>query len=214
MRMARIALVHDIAGVADEQARILRGAGHEVDHLRLSEFGANWGWLAKALTLPIRLVMDLPAILRPARPAFGTFVRHVPLVLFLVGTPLFMFALADPFKTVTQEQVTYPGRRIALLVDASSSMLKPFGAGRLNARAPTQSVFFTSIGAADAFIRQRQRGNYRDLIALLEFGDEAYVITPWLMSRKAEMNSVAVFGGLLFGGGCGAYPACSWPCRF
>jgi Ca-activated chloride channel family protein len=105
-----------------------------------------------------------------------------------------MFALADPFKTVTQEQVTYPGRRIALLVDASSSMLKPFGAGRLNARAPTQSVFFTSIGAADAFIRQRQRGNYRDLIALLEFGDEAYVITPFTTDYENVLLSTALIG--------------------
>ena len=35
------------------------------------------------------------------------------------------------------------------------------------------------MAAADAFIRQRKNGQYRDLISLIEFGDEAYVITPF-----------------------------------
>jgi len=74
--MARIALVHDIAGVAEEQARILRSAGHHVDHLRLSDFGANWGWFAKALTLPIRLLMDLPAILQLRRVQYDVIHIH------------------------------------------------------------------------------------------------------------------------------------------
>jgi glycosyltransferase involved in cell wall biosynthesis len=62
--MARIALVHDVAGVAQTQAEILRGAGHEVDQIRLPDFGAGWGWAAKALTLPIRLALYVPAVLR------------------------------------------------------------------------------------------------------------------------------------------------------
>jgi glycosyltransferase involved in cell wall biosynthesis len=65
--MARIALVHDVAGVSETQARILRAAGHEVDHLRLPDFGANWGWLAKAITLPVRLLLYLPTIWRLRR---------------------------------------------------------------------------------------------------------------------------------------------------
>lgn len=62
--MARIALVHDVAGVAETQARILRDAGHEVDHVRLNDFGAKWGLVAKALTAPVRLALYVPAILR------------------------------------------------------------------------------------------------------------------------------------------------------
>jgi len=62
--MARIALVHDVAGVAATQAEILRRAGHEVDHLQMPQFGARWSWLAKALTLPIRLLLYLPVVLR------------------------------------------------------------------------------------------------------------------------------------------------------
>jgi len=62
--MARIALVHDVAGVAPVQASILRAAGHQVDQIHMPRFGARWSWVAKALTLPIRLLLYLPVILR------------------------------------------------------------------------------------------------------------------------------------------------------
>jgi glycosyltransferase involved in cell wall biosynthesis len=53
--LARIALVHDVAGVATVQAGLLRSAGHEVDQIKLPSFGASWRWPGKALTLPFRL---------------------------------------------------------------------------------------------------------------------------------------------------------------
>ena len=62
--MARIALVHDIAGVAKVQARILRDAGHEVDMISLPELGASLRWPAKAAAIPLRLAMYTPAIRR------------------------------------------------------------------------------------------------------------------------------------------------------
>lgn len=136
----------------------------------------------------------VPALLRRFEPNWLSLARHAPLLLFIASVPIFMFALADPYETVVEHQVTYPGRRIALLVDASSSMLKPFGAGRLNAHSPLQSAFFTSVGAVDAFIRQRQRGHYRDLIALLEFGDEAYVVTPFTSDYENVLLSTSLIG--------------------
>ncbi len=60
--MARIALVHDIAGVATVQARLLREAGHHVDQIALSQVGASWGWPAKAVTIPLRLAAYVPVI--------------------------------------------------------------------------------------------------------------------------------------------------------
>jgi glycosyltransferase involved in cell wall biosynthesis len=60
--VARIALVHDIAGVASVQARLLREAGHEVDQVALSEIGASWRWPVKAIAIPLRLAAYLPAI--------------------------------------------------------------------------------------------------------------------------------------------------------
>ena len=136
----------------------------------------------------------VPAILLRRRWAWTSSVRHIPMFLFIASVPVFMFALADPYMSIAGQQVTYPGRRIALLVDASSSMLKPFASGRLNARAPTPSAFFTSVGAADAFIRQRQLGHYRDLIALLEFGDEAYVVTPFTSDYDNILLSTSLIG--------------------
>jgi glycosyltransferase involved in cell wall biosynthesis len=60
--VARIALVHDIAGVAGVQARLLREAGHDVDQIALPEPGASWRWPAKAISIPFRLAAYLPAI--------------------------------------------------------------------------------------------------------------------------------------------------------
>ena len=74
--MARIALVHDVAGVAPMQAQILREAGHDVDELHLHDFGANWGFLAKAATLPVRLFMYLPTVLRLRREAYDVIHVH------------------------------------------------------------------------------------------------------------------------------------------
>ncbi len=62
--MARIALVHDIAGVARVQAELLRGAGHEVDQVALPTLGASWRWPAKAAALPLRVAGYLPVARR------------------------------------------------------------------------------------------------------------------------------------------------------
>lgn len=65
--MARIALVHDVAGVAAIQADLLRSAGHDVDQIALPTFGSTWKWPAKALALPVRLMAYLPTITRLRR---------------------------------------------------------------------------------------------------------------------------------------------------
>lgn len=93
--MARIALVHDVAGVAQTQAEILRDAGHDVDHIKMPDFGASWGWLAKALTLPIRLVLYVPAVIRLRRGRYDVIHIHwVPrgIVGLLAGRPFLVQA--------------------------------------------------------------------------------------------------------------------------
>lgn len=67
MTLARIALVHDVAGVAVVQAKLLRDAGHEVDQIALSQAGAAWSWPAKAFAIPYRLAAYLPTINRIRR---------------------------------------------------------------------------------------------------------------------------------------------------
>lgn len=93
--MARIALVHDVAGVAQTQARILREAGHDVDHLALSDFGADWSAFAKAITLPVRLALYLPTIIRLRRGRYDVIHIHwVPrgIVGLLSGKPFLIQA--------------------------------------------------------------------------------------------------------------------------
>jgi len=93
--MARIAVVHDVAGVAQTQAEILRDAGHEVDHIRLPDFGASWGWVAKAASLPIRLALYVPAVLRLRRAGYDVIHIHwVPrgIVGLLAGRPFLVQA--------------------------------------------------------------------------------------------------------------------------
>lgn len=58
--MARIALVHDVAGVAAVQAELLRSSGHDVDQIALPTVGSSWRWPAKGASLPIRLAAYVP----------------------------------------------------------------------------------------------------------------------------------------------------------
>jgi hypothetical protein len=110
-----------------------------------------------------------------------------------------VLALADPFSSLVGQDVSYPGRRVALLIDASISMLSPFTAQRLtgrgvndrNGRAP---AFYSTVGAAKRFIELRSQSKNRDLMALIEFGDEAYVITPFTSDYDNILLSISLIG--------------------
>jgi Ca-activated chloride channel family protein len=108
--------------------------------------------------------------------------------------PFFVLAFADPYSSLTREDVSFPGRRIALMIDASSSMMARFPAAHLNAKAPNEATFFTTVAAAEAFIRQRLNGKYHDLIGLIEFGDEAYVVTPFTTDYDNILLSLTLIG--------------------
>jgi hypothetical protein len=140
----------------------------------LAAVALAWRWLRGRL--PGRTSLALPAILPRSRSPLA-FVRHVPFVLFLAGLPFFYLALADPQTFLSARQVSYPGRRIAVIMDASLSMLSPFSGQQLKTQSDT--AFSNTMAAAEYFIRVRMKGRYRDLIALEQFGNEAYVITPF-----------------------------------
>lgn len=120
----------------------------------------------------------LPAVLPIFRRARLSFIRHIPIVLFLVGLPLFFIALADPYLSFVKEEVTYPGRRIAILLDASSSMQSKFVAQE-KIKPKIAQRFFTATATAEYLMQLRIKGKYKDLMALVEFGNESYVITPF-----------------------------------
>jgi hypothetical protein len=105
-----------------------------------------------------------------------------------------VLAFSDPRTTLTRSETTFPGRRIALLIDASSSMLSALPSSTLAKGAPNNAAFFTTVGAARYFIERRMAGKYRDLMALVEFGDDAYVITPFTTDYENILLSTALIG--------------------
>jgi hypothetical protein len=143
---------------------------------------------------PGRHRLVVPAMLGTLGRSYLTFVRHVPLALFLAGIPFLALALADPFTSLVTSEVSYPGRRIAVMIDASTSMRTPFKASHLNARAETDATFFTTVGAAERFVRMRMGERYRDLMALIEFGNEAYVVTPFTNDYDNILLSISLIG--------------------
>lgn len=138
--------------------------------------------------------LALPSLVDWARPRRLTLLRHGALVVALAGVPFFALALADPKTALTQEVVSYPGRRITLMIDASSSMLSSLPSTRLAKGAPNDAAFFTTVGAARYFVELRMKGPYRDLMALIEFGDQAYVITPFTTDYENILFSMSLIG--------------------
>jgi hypothetical protein len=124
-------------------------------------------------------------------------IRHVPLMLFVVGLPFLFIALADPYSSLIQRNVSFQGRRISIMIDASDSMVAPFTAGHLNTRAASDSAFFTNVGAAERFVHLRQEGPYHDLMALIEFGNEAYVITPFTNDYDNVLLGIGLIGDVV-----------------
>ena len=152
---------------------------------------------------PGRHFLVLPAVIpvrslgrRPVRRSLGEggWTRHIPVVLFGVGLPFAVLAVADPYTSLVAENVTYPGRRIALMIDASDSMQTSFRAETLNTRNDVQPAFFTTVAAAERFVELRRQGKYRDLMALIEFGSRAYVITPFTSDYDNLLLSMSLIG--------------------
>lgn len=143
--------------------------------------------------------VGLPAVLARFPRSSVACVRHTPLLLLLAGLPFFLLALADPYTSLTQKRTTFPGRRICLMIDASKSMVARFSAPTLvnrqgSARQTSQAVFYTNVAAAERFVRLRMDSQYRDLMALVEFGDHAYVVTPFTNDYGNILLSLSLIG--------------------
>jgi len=140
---------------------------------------------------PSRAKVALPALVPLIRRSPLAAVRHLPLLLFVAGVPFFAIALADPLTGFAREEVSYPGRRIALLVDGSTSMVIRFES---KTKRPGESTFFTAVASAEQFIRRRMTGPYRDLVALIQFGNFAYVVTPFTNDYENILLSTRLIG--------------------
>ncbi len=143
---------------------------------------------------PGRHRVTLPALLTYVPRSRGSLLIHVPLLLFLAGVPFFAMALADPYTALVGREVSYPGRRISLMIDASTSMRTPFKAEHLNTRSATDATFFTTVAAAERFVQLRIKSKYRDLLALVEFGNRSYVITPFTNDYDNILLSISLIG--------------------
>lgn len=152
----------------------------------------------------------LPAILPVIRRSSLSATRHAAFIVFVVGVPFFAVALADPRVSLVREEVTRPGRRIAILIDGSGSMVQPFESPKL---APKfNRTFYTAVAAAERFLKLRMDGGHSDVIALVQFGDEAYVVTPFttdyenvllsmrLIAQPANWGRFNVFGTTIIQG--------------
>lgn len=134
----------------------------------------------------------LPAILPVMRRSALSATRHAAFVAFVLGVPFFAVALADPRVALVREEVTRPGRRIAILIDGSGSMVLPFDSPRL--RPELNRTFYTAVAAAERFLKLRMDGGHSDLIALVEFGNEAYVVTPFTTDYENALLSMRLIG--------------------
>ena len=132
----------------------------------------------------------LPALL-PRTPRVGRgFVRHAPFLLFLAGLPLFVIALAAPHVSLVKEETTHPGHRITILLDASLSMNSAFSTRQLRAG----NTFLANVSAAEYFVKRRMDGPYHDLVALIEFGSQAYIVTPFTNDYENILLSIGLIG--------------------
>ena len=143
---------------------------------------------------PGRHHVVLPALLRGGASPPLAWTRHLPIVLFVLGLPFAVLSVADPYSSLVAETLTYPGRRIALMIDASDSMQQSFKAPTLNTLNEVRPAFFTAVGAAQRFVELRRKGRYRDLMALIEFGSTAYVITPFTSDYDNLLLSMSLIG--------------------
>jgi Mg-chelatase subunit ChlD len=145
--------------------------------------------------IPGRSGIVLPALLPSLPPGPGWRARRLLAMLMLAGLFFFIMALADPYTTFIKQEVTNPGRRILILLDASGSMGGGSYENRFKKTTTSLKVryvepFYTAIAAAEYFVRERMKSGYQDLIGLIEFGDESYIISPFNTDYENVLTSI------------------------
>ena len=139
-----------------------------------------------------RARVALPAILAgmPRSPLAPG--RHAPFLMFVAGIPFFAIGMADPHTMSLREQSAYSGRQIAIVIDASGSMVMPFNAPTL--KPVLGRTFYIAVAASERFVRLRIAGGRADRIAVIQFGNEAYVVTPFTTDYQNAVLSLRLIG--------------------
>jgi hypothetical protein len=152
-------------------------------------FARRWG-----RKIPGRTHILLPAVPLFLKPGFGARLRALPYGLALAGVPFLLVAFADPYASYVRQETTNVGRRILILLDASGSM----GGGTYGNRFESMSKlkpksaepFYTAAAAAEYFVRARMKAGKRDLIGLIEFGDESYIVSPFSTDYENVLTGI------------------------
>ncbi|MBM3778024.1 MAG: VWA domain-containing protein [Acidimicrobiia bacterium] len=204
-------------GALIDALRTIRGQvadWQDVDLAGLHFWNSHAAWIGQALfvaavslVLLVRLAagrrntanrVALPAFIGAAGGSPVSCLRHAPLAFAAAGIPFFVLALADPYTALTEKRTTFPGRRICIMIDASTSMVRWFEAPSLRqtrtGERASEAAFFTTVAAAERFVHLRREGRYRDLMALVEFGDQAYVVTPFTSDYDNILLSLSLIG--------------------
>jgi len=56
------------------------------------------------------------------------------------------------------------------------------------------NTFLANVAAAEYFVRRRMEGPYRDLVSLIQFGSQAYIVTPFTNDYENVLLSIALIG--------------------
>ena len=116
--------------------------------------------------------------------------RYFPFLFILIGVPFFIVALASPQSRLSRQELNYPGHRIAILIDASLSMNTAFSTQQLRAG----NTFLANVSAAEYFVRRRMESEYKDLVSLIEFGSQPYIVTPFTNDYENVLLSIGLVG--------------------
>ena len=149
-------------------------------------------WRGMSTARPGNSGVVLPALLVPTlapQSAWAPF-RHMPFLVFLTGLGFFAVAVADPHTALVEEEQSYPGHRITVMIDASLSMNTAFATRQLTAG----NTFLANVAAAEYFVKRRMDGPYHDLVSLVQFGNEAYIVTPFTNDYENILLSISLIG--------------------
>lgn len=195
----------DLSGFLREAFTAIRGAGssqfayrHGAEAVLVLVAFAMFAVLLLALraAVPVtsRRAITVPAVLgRSSRSRFAP-IRHLPVVLATGGLAFFILALADPSRSVVQRERIVVGQRIALVIDGSASMGLRYPAPALTGITSPSSAHVAAVAAAKQLVERRARSGSEDFLAIVEFSDEPYVITPFTNDYDTLQLSLSLMG--------------------
>ena len=111
------------------------------------------------------------------------------------GSPFFVLALADPFTALVSREESFSGRRIGLMIDASISMRTPFTAATSQQAGGHRRRVLHDRRRRRAVRPAADEGPVTAICsALVEFGNQAYVVTPFTSDYDNILLSISLIG--------------------